>query len=151
MKREGAVSRHLHDRVAVGDTLEVAAPRGSFVLREGTRPVVLVSAGVGATPVLAMLHALASEAATRPVWWLHGARNREEHAFAEEVDGLLAALPHAHRLVAYSRPAADERPGAGFDLAGRLDGAAPSARIRRPTPTTTSADPTPSCATWARR
>ncbi len=124
VKREGAVSRHLHDRVAVDDTLEVAAPRGSFVLREGTRPVVLVSAGVGATPVLAMLHALASEAATRPVWWLHGARNREEHAFAEEVGGLLAALPHAHRLVAYSRPAADERPGAGFDLAGRLDGAA---------------------------
>ena len=66
---------------SVGDVLDVAAPRGSFVLRAGTGPVVLISAGVGATPVLAMLHALAGERSARPVWWLHGARNRDEHAF----------------------------------------------------------------------
>ena len=48
----------MHDHVKVGDVLDVAAPRGSFVLRDGTSPVVLLSAGVGATPVLAMLHAL---------------------------------------------------------------------------------------------
>jgi ferredoxin-NADP reductase/MOSC domain-containing protein YiiM/ferredoxin len=120
VKREGAVSRYLHDRVTVGDLLDVAAPRGSFILRAGTRPVVLISAGVGATPVLAMLHALASERATRPVWWLHGARNQDEQAFAAEVDDLLSALPDGHRLVAYSQPAN----GAGHDLAGRLDLAA---------------------------
>lgn len=121
VKREGAGSRYLHDRVHVGDLLDVAAPRGSFVLREGARPVVLISAGVGATPVLAMLHALARERGPRPVWWLHGARNRDEHPFAAEVDELLTALPDSHRLVAYSRPAAGNAPDAEHDLSGRLD------------------------------
>jgi ferredoxin-NADP reductase/MOSC domain-containing protein YiiM/ferredoxin len=113
VKREGTASRYLHDHVRAGDVLDVAAPRGTFLLRPGTGPVVLISAGVGATPVLAMLHALAAGPSSREVWWLHGARNRAEHAFAAEADGLLAALPHAHRIVAYSRPAAG--------IAGRLD------------------------------
>ena len=77
----------------VGDVIEAGAPRGSFVLRPGDRPVVLISAGVGATPVLAMLHVLAAAALARPVWWLHGARNGAEHPFAEEARGLLAQLP----------------------------------------------------------
>ena len=124
VKREGAASRYLHDAVKVGDSLEVAAPRGDFVLREGERPVVLISAGVGATPVLAMLHALVAERTTRPVWWLHGARNHDEHAFAAEVDALLAALPGGHRVVAYSRPADGDPPGTDHDLSGRLDAAA---------------------------
>ena len=114
VKREGAASRYLHEHTAVGDTIDVAAPRGTFTLRAGTRPVVLISAGVGATPVLAMLHALAVEPRPRPVWWLHGARDLEEHAFGHEVDALLARFPDAHRVVAYSRPGAvgtDVRPG----------------------------------------
>jgi ferredoxin-NADP reductase/ferredoxin len=117
VKREGATSRYLHEHVAAGDVLDVAAPRGSFILRDDGRPVVLISAGVGATPVLAMLHALAAQHPARPVWWLHGARSRDEHAFAAEVDELLAALPDGHRLVAYSQ--AD-----GADLHGRIDVAA---------------------------
>jgi ferredoxin-NADP reductase/MOSC domain-containing protein YiiM/ferredoxin len=119
VKRDGAASRYLHDRVAVGDVLDVAAPRGSFVLREGARPVVLLSAGVGATPVLAMLHALVHEHTKRPVWWLHGARNHDEHAFGEEVDELLAELPGSHRVVAYSQPTNGDAPD--HDLKGRLD------------------------------
>jgi ferredoxin-NADP reductase/MOSC domain-containing protein YiiM len=121
VKREGAGSRYLHECVKVGDLLDVAAPRGSFVLREGTRPVVLISAGVGATPVLAMLHALAVDHDTRSVWWLHGARNHDEHAFGAEVDGLLAALPDSHRVVAYSKPANADVLGVDYDLSGRLD------------------------------
>ncbi len=133
VKREGAASRYLDERVKVGDLLDVAAPRGNFVLREGTRPVVLLSAGVGATPVLAMLHALARDHSTRSVWWLHGARNHDEHAFGAEVDKLLAALPDSHRLVAYSQPAdaadagggadkvSGDTTGADHDLSGRLD------------------------------
>jgi ferredoxin-NADP reductase/MOSC domain-containing protein YiiM/ferredoxin len=117
VKREGAGSRFLHDHVKVGDVLDVAAPRGAFVLRDGTSPVVLLSAGVGATPVLAMLHALVGKRSTRPVWWVHGARNRDEQAFAGEVDELLAALPDAHRLVAFSAPTTD----ADYDVAGRID------------------------------
>jgi ferredoxin-NADP reductase/MOSC domain-containing protein YiiM/ferredoxin len=119
VKREGAGSRYLHDTVKVGDVLDVAAPRGSFILRDGAGPVVLISAGVGATPVLAMLHALTGS--TREIWWLHGARNRDEQAFGAEVDALLAGLPHAHRVLAYSRP--DDR-DTGYDLRGRLDLAA---------------------------
>jgi ferredoxin-NADP reductase/MOSC domain-containing protein YiiM len=117
VKREGVVSRLLHDRVKPGDVLDVAAPRGEFVLRPGTRPVVLISAGVGATPVLAMLHALVAERAPRPVWWVHGARDGTEHPFRAEADALLGELPDAHRLVAYSRPQAGDRP----DRTGRLD------------------------------
>ena len=124
VKREGAGSSYLHERVKVGDLLDAAAPRGSFVLRPGTRPVVLISAGVGATPVLAMLHAVAREPSTRPIWWLHGARNRIEHAFGTEVDALLSALADSHRLVAYSRPDGEDAPGTDHDVAGRLDLAA---------------------------
>jgi ferredoxin-NADP reductase len=119
VKREphGAASAYLHTRLHVGDVVEAGAPRGSFVLRPGDRPVVLISAGVGATPVLAMLHVLAAERSARPVWWLHGARNRAEHPFAQEAQGLLAQLPDAHRVVCYSRPGPDDR---DFDVTGRL-------------------------------
>ncbi|HWT22793.1 MAG TPA: MOSC and FAD-binding oxidoreductase domain-containing protein [Solirubrobacteraceae bacterium] len=119
VKREphGAASGYLHGRLGVGDVVEAGAPRGSFVLRPGDRPVVLVSAGVGATPVLAMLHALAGERPARRVWWLHGARNRAEHAFQREAAVLLAQLPAARSIVCYSRPGPDD---AGFDVAGRL-------------------------------
>jgi len=98
----------------------VAAPRGTFTLAGGDGPVLLVSAGIGATPVLAMLHALAAERSTRPVWWLHGARDRAEHPFAEESRALLARLPNAHALVCYSRPGAGDRQGADYTTAGRL-------------------------------
>jgi ferredoxin-NADP reductase len=60
---------------------------------------VLISGGVGATPVLAMLHALARDHSTRPVWCVHGARNRDEHAFGAEVDALLGGLGDGHRMV----------------------------------------------------
>jgi ferredoxin-NADP reductase/MOSC domain-containing protein YiiM len=118
VKRElgGIGSAYIHDRVAVGDTLEVAAPRGTFILQRGRRAIVLVSAGVGATPVLAMLHALAAVRETRRVWWIHGARNAAEHAFKQEVDELLEQLPHAHRTVTYSQPKAGDRP----DATGRI-------------------------------
>jgi ferredoxin-NADP reductase len=122
VKREphGVASQYLHTRLRVGDVIEAGAPRGSFVLRPGDRPVVLVSAGVGATPVLAMLHVLAGERSARQVWWLHGARNRSEHAFVAEADELLAELPDAHRIVCYSHPGPDDQ---GFDVTGRLIGA----------------------------
>jgi MOSC domain-containing protein YiiM len=71
----GAAGRYLRASVDVGDHIKVAAPRGQFTLDENPRPVVLVSAGVGVTPVLAMLHALHDGRSTRDIWWLHGARN----------------------------------------------------------------------------
>jgi ferredoxin-NADP reductase/MOSC domain-containing protein YiiM len=116
----GVGSAFMHQHVHPGDVLDVAAPRGDFVLRERDCAAVLISAGVGATPVLAMLRALAEAGSTREVWWFHGAHDRRQHAFGHEVDELLAALPHAHRVVAYSRLHDGEAPGGGFDLSGRI-------------------------------
>ncbi len=126
VKREphGVGSAYLLDRCAVGDMLDVAAPRGSFTLRGGETPVVLLSAGVGATPVLAMLHALASERSPRDVWWLFGARDGDEHPFREESRELLRSLPRAHGHVRYSRPQPEDRLGSDYDAAGRLSVAA---------------------------
>lgn len=107
VKREpgGRMSEHLHEKVAVGDVLEVGKPAGRFVLDEkSTRPAVLLSAGIGVTPVLAMLDALASAGSRRPVWWLHGARCGSEHPFRDEVRARLARLPGAQSYVSYSRP-----------------------------------------------
>ncbi|GAA0995526.1 MOSC and FAD-binding oxidoreductase domain-containing protein [Acrocarpospora macrocephala] len=102
VKREGRVSGYLHASLQVGAVLEVAAPRGDFVLAPGTGPVLLISAGIGATPVMAMLHRLAEEHAERPTWWIHTARNRTEHAFAHEAHTLLASLPDAHEHIFYT-------------------------------------------------
>jgi len=116
----GAASRFLHDRVRVGDRLEAAAPRGTFTLRPGAGPVLLISAGVGATPVLAMLHALAAARSGRDIWWLHSARSRADEPFAAESRALLAALPNAHRHICYSHPGPDDVQGRDYDTAGRL-------------------------------
>lgn len=95
VKRDGVVSTCLHDHVKVGDTLEVAAPRGDFTLLPGDEPVILLSAGVGVTPVLAMLHAL--KGTGREVFWLHTTRSADD-AFAAEV----RQLSPTHELVYYS-------------------------------------------------
>jgi ferredoxin-NADP reductase len=125
VKREGACSGHMHAAVEPGDVLELSGPNGTFVLdRSSSRPVVLLSAGVGATPVLAMLHALAAERSPREVWWVHGARNGREHPFREEVRELVERLPHGHLHVLYSRPEPRDAPGRDFHAEGRVDAAA---------------------------
>ena len=113
VKREphGTASGYLHTRLAVGDQLDIAAPRGTFILDRASAPVLLISAGIGATPVLAMLHALAHERSDREIWWLHGARSSREHAFAAEARELPRLAPERPqpRLLQPSRP--DDRPG----------------------------------------
>lgn len=111
VKREphGAASGYLHREARAGAVLDVAAPRGEFVLDAGTGPVLLISAGIGVTPVLAMLHQLATSASTRDVRWLHGARGPREHPLAAEAHALLAALPSAHEHVFYSAATPAER------------------------------------------
>jgi ferredoxin-NADP reductase/MOSC domain-containing protein YiiM len=118
----GLVSGFLHQSVRAGSRLEVSAPRGSFTLAAGATPVVLISAGVGVTPMLAMLHGAAAINAvtSRPVWWLHSARDRAHHSFAKEADDLLVALRASHRCVIYSRPAPGGTLGQDFDRPGHL-------------------------------
>jgi len=122
VKREphGAGSRFVHTRLHAGDVLEAAAPRGTFVLEPGDSPVLLISAGVGATPVLAMLHALAGTRSGREVWWLHGARGRAEEPFAAESRSLLARLASGHRHICYSRAGPDDVEGRDYQTEGRL-------------------------------
>ncbi len=116
----GAGSTYIHSQVRVGKYLEVSAPRGSFFYQANDRPVVLLSAGVGATPVLAMLHALADNPPPGEVWWLFGARNRDDHPFAREVRRLLARLPRSHRHICYSQPDPQDLPGHDYDAPGHL-------------------------------
>jgi ferredoxin-NADP reductase/MOSC domain-containing protein YiiM len=98
----GAASSYLNHHLEPGAVLDVAAPRGDFVLDDGTGPVLFISAGIGVTPVLSMLHQLAASHSKRDIWWLHGARGPHEHPFAAEAHDLLASLPHAHEHVFYS-------------------------------------------------
>jgi len=122
VKREshGTASGYVHSRVKVGDLIDVAAPRGTFFLTESDAPVILLSAGVGITPVLSMLHWLASAKSDRRVWWLHGARNGDEHPFARETSALLNRLPHSQCRVYYSQPRPVDRLGVDYSERGRL-------------------------------
>src|SRR5262249_49583709 len=95
--------------------------RGSFTLRAGNGPVVLLSAGVGATPVLSILHALTAAGSKRHVWWVYGARNRASHPFAEESRLPLNQLPRKRSCVVYSRPVATDQLGRDFDVGGHID------------------------------
>lgn len=104
VKREeyGVVSRWLHSHVQPGAVIEAAAPRGDFYLIEDDKPVILISAGIGVTPVLAMLHALSAAGNDAGIWWLHTTRNPDTEAFAAEVDELIKVMPQAIRRVYYT-------------------------------------------------
>ena len=123
VKREanGIGSSYLCNRTEPGDVLEVSAPRGSFTLQPGDRPVVLISAGVGATPVMAMLYALAAQKSEREIWWIHGAHSSVEHLFAQESRALIKLLPHGKTFVVYSKPSEADKLKLDFDALGHID------------------------------
>jgi ferredoxin-NADP reductase len=114
VKREdhGQVSQWLHSHAKTGTVIESAAPRGDFYLVDDSSPVILVSAGIGVTPVMAMAHALAAAKSPRQIWWLHTTQDIATHAFATEIAALLDSLPDAHQRVFYTR---------GEDAPRRLD------------------------------
>jgi ferredoxin-NADP reductase/MOSC domain-containing protein YiiM len=116
----GTAGTYLRDHIQVGDTLDVSSPRGSFILQSELSPVVLLSAGIGATPVLAMLYALAASHSTQQVFWLHAARDGQHHPFAAEVRRLMLALQRGRSYVCYSRPDSRDKPGENFDATGHL-------------------------------
>ena len=104
-----------------GDQLSVKAPRGKFFLdSKANSPIVLLSAGVGLTPLVSMLAAVAEEESARPVWFVHGARNRQEHALREEVQELASGHENIRLHFAYSRPASEDVEGRDFDSKGRI-------------------------------
>lgn len=122
VKREpgGAAGTYLQERLRAGDRIEVSSPRGSFVLQAAERPIVLLSAGIGATPVLAMLHALANEGSPRRILWLHAARDGRHHTFASEARGLVRGLAHGQSHIRFTQPEPGDKPGEDFDAQGRF-------------------------------
>ena len=127
VKREslGLASRYLHDQLDVGGFVSASAPRGAFTLHGSgdNRPTVLVSAGVGITPLVSMLHALAADPDSGPVWFVHGARDGDHHPLRSEVDRLIESASNAKLHVAYSRPLPGDELGRDYHSAGRVDGA----------------------------
>jgi len=120
----GLVSRLLHDRLEVGAILSAGTPQGTFTLdAPSQRPVVLVSAGVGLTPLVSMLHSLARSTAESPVWFVHGARDGDHHPLRHEVERLADTAAHVNVHVAYSQPRPDDTFGEDYQSVGRIDGA----------------------------
>jgi ferredoxin-NADP reductase/ferredoxin len=122
LESHGQGSGYLHREVETGAELEVSAPRGSFILaQEGPEPVVLISAGIGITPILAMLRAVSRRAAPPPLWWIHCAKDGAHFSFRGESQDLLRALPGCHSRIIFSAPRPQDRSGTDFDVQGHLD------------------------------
>ncbi|MDE2396123.1 MAG: oxidoreductase, partial [Burkholderiales bacterium] len=117
---EGAASSHLHDRVEVGSLLMADGPRGDFVLdRTISRTVVLLSGGVGLTPLVSMLHALAEQSDRRAVF-IHACDDGEVHALGDEVRALAALRPGIEAHFIYRAPTAADRAAARHEAEGLL-------------------------------
>ncbi len=132
VKREelGSVSGWLHDSAKVGDIVQCAAPAGDFYLQaEPHTPITLISAGVGQTPMLAMLANLAEQQHAGDVIWLHAAENGEQHAFDTEVKSLGARLPAFTQHVWYHQPHAADQ--GRYDAQGLMDLASVSASLNQ--------------------
>jgi ferredoxin-NADP reductase/MOSC domain-containing protein YiiM len=118
----GVSSNYFHDKVDVGTELQVHSPRGKFFLKPGeNRPLVLLSAGVGLTPFISMLNSIVDRASRQPIWFLHGARNGNEHAFGRHVRKLAAEHSNVHAHIRYSQPTSDDTLGRDYDDQGRID------------------------------
>ncbi|MDQ0154046.1 NO-inducible flavohemoprotein [Robertmurraya andreesenii] len=123
VKREdnGVVSNYLHNDIQEGDIIPVSVPAGDFVLEKKDAPAVLISGGVGLTPMLSMLHTIAEQQPEREVLFIHGALNSKVHALKEEVAQLADSHKNIHSFVVYSEPTADDREAMNFDKEGFID------------------------------
>lgn len=119
----GVSSNYFHDHVEAGGELQVRAPSGDFFLHEDgaggeSGPVVLLSGGVGLTPMVSMLNHIVANGAKRPVWFIHGVRNGDEHAFGAHVRGLAETHANVHAYIAYQEPGPGDAEGRDYDSAG---------------------------------
>jgi nitric oxide dioxygenase len=115
-KPEGVVSNYLHDYVKEGDTIEISAPAGEFVLNmENEKPLVLISGGVGITPLMSMLKVAAKEQPDRDITFIHAARSGRYHALREEASSLGAKV-----LVCYEKPTEEDIAAQNFDKEGYI-------------------------------
>ncbi len=118
----GRVSNALHDRLQEGGVLDVAPPQGDFHLRESSvAPVVLLSGGVGLTPMVSMLNHLVATDDPRQIRFVHGCRNGAAHAMKDHVNALAQARGNVRKAVFYEEVASGDQPGRDYDYAGRVD------------------------------
>lgn len=119
---EGKVSTYLHQQIDEGDILHLSAPAGDFVLdQDDALPVVLLSGGVGLTPLLSMLHTVAKEQPERDVYFVHAAINGDYHALRDEVVSLAQTNPQIHPFFCYESPTEKDREQHKFDKEGYVD------------------------------
>lgn len=118
----GRVSQVLHQSLKVGDMIEVSAPMGDFVLDpHGKRPAVFIAAGIGITPIAAMLEAQASENPLRETTFVYSTQNSKRFPLKADVERALAGLKNARRSLFFTQPLPEDRLGSDYDAAGRLD------------------------------
>lgn len=124
VKREdkGVGSQYLHDEIQVGDVLQAKKPSGDFTLKYATRPIVLISAGIGVTPLISMLHSLTQTQKSLPVHFFYGARNGHQAPLLKEIKALQKQHDTLHLDVVFSQPNAHDVIGEYYDRKGRIDG-----------------------------
>ena len=116
----GIGSSYVNSTVREGDALMALPPRGLFMVEPGSRPIALLSAGIGVTPMAAMLEQLESCPLGRQVYFIHGARSGREHVLDARVRELTTGSQLLRRFVKYSQPSSDDLEGRDFDAAGRV-------------------------------
>lgn len=104
-QQKGVVSHHLHDHIQIGDTLELTAPAGDFLLTQDKTPLVLLSGGIGVTPLLAMLESQVNTDPTRPIFWIHSCYNEQAHAFKAEAETLMKKADNGTTHIVYTQNA----------------------------------------------
>lgn len=117
----GIVSNWLHDHASEGTVVRAAPPAGDFFLdRQSNDPVVLVSGGVGLTPMMSMLETITTATPERPTWYIHGALNGRLHAMRDRTKALTAGNENIRLHTFYAEPEAHDREGEHYDAAGLI-------------------------------
>ncbi|WP_186576942.1 NO-inducible flavohemoprotein [Aquibacillus kalidii] len=120
-KPAGVVSTYLHQSVNVGDILPISAPAGDFVLEEDTRPLVLISGGVGLTPLTSMLETVIESQPSREVYFLHAAQNGSVHGLKDSLKEATDNNKQVHSYVVYEHPSESDKTEALFAKEGYID------------------------------
>lgn len=118
----GLVSNWLHDQAALGTVIKVTPPAGDFFLEQSdTAPIVLVSGGVGLTPMMSMLEAVSATTPGRPTWHIHGALNGRVHAMSARMRQLAAQAKGISTHIFYAAPETGDQHGEHYDEVGLID------------------------------
>ncbi|WP_119343184.1 NO-inducible flavohemoprotein [Facilibium subflavum] len=117
----GIVSNYLHEEIQLQDSIHLSAPTGNFYLKDNDKPVVLLSAGVGLTPMLSMLSFLLEQNPTKPIYFIHATNNSQSHAMRTDIDRLALKYPNLHIFYSYSQPLEKDIQHQTMHKTGRID------------------------------